>query len=130
MCVCFAYAWWSTDHCSDHSGLHPHSSLQNALLDNTGMPEVAITFPKDPRFLTLFYTTGAGQKSKKKGAGTKMLDDLKKKGKPVTPKLEEMALWLDSLDTSTLDDGQVSQKVCAKSPVMAVKTAMSLAEAG
>lgn len=37
-----------------------------------------------------------------------MLDDLKKKGKPVTPKLEEMALWLDSLDTTTLDDGQAS----------------------
>lgn len=52
--------------------------------------------------------TGPGQKSKKKGAGTKMLDDLKKKGKPVTPKLEEMALWLDSLDTTTLDDGQVA----------------------
>ena len=45
---------------------------------------------------------------KKKGAGTKMLDDMRKKGKPVTPKLEEMALWLDGLDTSTLDDGQVS----------------------
>ena len=45
---------------------------------------------------------------KKKGAGTKMLDDLRKKGKPITPKLEEMALWLDGLDTSTLDDGQVS----------------------
>ena len=105
----FAYAWWHTDHCSDHSGLHLHLSLQNALLDNTEMPEVAITFSKDSRFLTLLYTTGAGQKSKKKGAGTKMLDDLKKKGKPVTPKLEEMALWLDSLDTSTLDDGQVSQ---------------------
>lgn len=45
---------------------------------------------------------------KKKGAGTKMLDDLRKKGKPITPKLEEMALWLDGLDTSTLDDGQAS----------------------
>ena len=45
---------------------------------------------------------------KKKGAGTKMLDDMRKKGKPITPKLEEMALWLDGLDTSTLDDGQVS----------------------
>ena len=44
---------------------------------------------------------------KKKGAGTKMLDDMRKKGKPITPKLEEMALWLDGLDTSTLDDGQV-----------------------
>ncbi len=54
-------------------------------------------------------SAGAAQlPAKKKGAGTKMLDDLKKKGKPVTPKLEEMALWLDSLDTSTLDDGQVS----------------------
>ena len=40
-----------------------------------------------------------------------MLDDLKKKGKPVTPKREEMALWLDSLDTSTLDDGQVTQNI-------------------
>lgn len=48
---------------------------------------------------------------KKKGAGTKMLDDLRKKGKPVTPKLEEMALWLDGLDTSTLDDGQVSSSL-------------------
>ena len=37
-----------------------------------------------------------------------MLDDMRKKGKPITPKLEEMALWLDSMDTSTLDDGQVS----------------------
>ena len=37
-----------------------------------------------------------------------MLDDMKKKGKPVTPKVEEMALWLDSLDTSSLDDGQVT----------------------
>ena len=46
--------------------------------------------------------------SKKKGAGTKMLDDMRKKGKPITPKLEEMALWLDSMDTSTLDDGQVT----------------------
>ena len=70
---------------------------------------VATPFPNDPQILTLFHATGAGQKQKKKGAGTKMLDDLKKKGKPVTPKLEEMALWLDSLDTSTLDDGQVSQ---------------------
>ena len=95
------------------------------------MPELAMTFPKDPRFLTLFHTTGASQKQKKKGAGTKMLDDLKKKGKPVTPKLEEMALWLDSLDTSTMDDGQVSQDiiVCAKSPVMAVKTAIDLPKA-
>ena len=38
-----------------------------------------------------------------------MLDDMRKKGKPVTPKVEEMALWLDSLDTSSLDDGQVSR---------------------
>ena len=54
-------------------------------------------------------SAGAAQvPTKKKGAGTKMLDDLRKKGKPVTPKLEEMALWLDGLDTSTLDDGQVS----------------------
>lgn len=53
---------------------------------------------------------GAAQlPAKKKGAGTKMLDDMRKKGKPVTPKLEEMALWLDSIDTSSLDDGQVSQ---------------------
>jgi len=74
-----------------------------------GNAEVTMTFWKDYRCWTLFCATGAGQKSKKKGAGTKMLDDLKKKGKPVTPKLEEMALWLDSLDTSTLDDGQVSQ---------------------
>ena len=44
-----------------------------------------------------------------------MLDDLKKKGKPVTPKLEEMALWLDSLDTTTLDDGQVSHNIIAQS---------------
>ena len=53
---------------------------------------------------------GAAQQPapKKKGAGTKMLDDMRKKGKPITPKLEEMALWLDSMDTSTLDDGQVS----------------------
>lgn len=36
-----------------------------------------------------------------------MLDDMRKKGKPITPKVEEMALWLDSLDTSSLDDGQV-----------------------
>ena len=52
---------------------------------------------------------GAAQQAapKKKGAGTKMLDDMRKKGKPITPKLEEMALWLDSMDTSTLDDGQV-----------------------
>ena len=102
-------------HCSNHSGLHLHISLQNGLLANTGMPEVAMTCSKDPRFLTLLYTTGAGQKSKKKGAGTKMLDDLKKKGKPVTPKLEEMALWLDSLDTTTLDDGQVSHNITVQS---------------
>lgn len=44
-----------------------------------------------------------------------MLDDLKKKGKPVTPKLEEMALWLDSLDTTTLDDGQASQDLVLRS---------------
>ncbi len=31
-------------------------------------------------------------------AGTKMLEDLKKKGKVVTPKMEEMAKWMDSLD--------------------------------
>eukprot|EP00891_Asterochloris_glomerata_P000411 jgi/Astpho2/411/Aster-03461 len=30
--------------------------------------------------------------------GTKMLEDLKKKGKVVTPKMEEMAKWMDSLD--------------------------------
>ena len=91
------------------SSLHLQSRMQNALLGSKGMPEVAMTFSKDDKCLTLLHTTGAGQKSKKKGAGTKMLDDLKKKGKPVTPKLEEMALWLDSLDTSTMDDGQVSQ---------------------
>ena len=59
--------------------------------------------------LLLYLTAGAAQTTaKKKGAGTKMLDDMRRKGKPITPKLEEMALWLDSLDTSTLDDGQVS----------------------
>ena len=31
-------------------------------------------------------------------AGTKMLEDLRKKGKVVTPKMEEMAKWMDSLD--------------------------------
>ena len=60
--------------------------------------------------LLLLPDAGAAQTiAKKKGAGTKMLDDMRKKGKPITPKLEEMALWLDSLDTSTLDDGQVSR---------------------
>lgn len=43
-----------------------------------------------------------------------MIDDLRKKGKPVTPKVEEMALWLDSLDTSSLDDGQVGMPVPSK----------------
>ena len=60
--------------------------------------------------LTNLFSAGTAQQQapKKKGAGTKMLDDMKKKGKPVTPKVEEMALWLDSLDTSSLDDGQVT----------------------
>lgn len=60
--------------------------------------------------LTKLSSAGTAQQQppKKKGAGTKMLDDMKKKGKPVTPKVEEMALWLDSLDTSSLDDGQVN----------------------
>lgn len=57
---------------------------------------------------TPFCAGSSAQPAKKKGPGTKMLDDMRKKGKPVTPKVEEMALWLDSLDTSTLDDGQVS----------------------
>lgn len=47
-----------------------------------------------------------------------MLDDLRKKGKPVTPKLEEMALWLDGLDTSTLDDGQVSSPLPSSLPLL------------
>lgn len=36
-----------------------------------------------------------------------MLDEVRKKGKPVTAKMEEMAVWLDNLDVGDAD-GQVS----------------------
>ena len=32
------------------------------------------------------------------GAGTRMLEGVRKRGQPVTPKLQEMADWLDSLE--------------------------------
>ncbi len=34
----------------------------------------------------------------KVGSGTKMLENMRKKGQPITPKLQEMADWLDSLE--------------------------------
>ncbi|KAK9819655.1 hypothetical protein WJX72_000825 [[Myrmecia] bisecta] len=49
---------------------------------------------------------GRGRTSPAKaGTGSKMLEELRKSGKPVTPKMEEMATWLDSLDKG--DDGTV-----------------------
>ena len=75
-------------------------------LEHTGL-----LFDIHERPNVLNTAAGAAQQPAKKGAGTKMLDDLKKKGKPVTPKLEEMALWLDSMDTSMVDDGQVRLRI-------------------
>lgn len=38
--------------------------------------------------------------SKRKGAGTKMLEGARKKGQKITPKLQQMADWMDSLETT------------------------------
>lgn len=36
----------------------------------------------------------------KVGAGTRMLENLRKKGQPVTKELQDMADWLDGLEAS------------------------------
>lgn len=44
----------------------------------------------------------------KPGSGTRMLDNMRKKGQPITPQLQEMANWLDSLETNAGGmDGEV-----------------------
>ena len=35
-----------------------------------------------------------------------MIEDMRKKGKPVTPKLQEMADWLDSLEAGSAAGAQ------------------------
>ena len=40
----------------------------------------------------------AGKKGGKVPSGTRMLEEMRKKGKPISPKLQQMADWLDSLE--------------------------------
>jgi len=35
--------------------------------------------------------------------GEKMLDDMRKAGRPITPAMEQMAAWLDSMNKDTGD---------------------------
>ena len=50
--------------------------------------------------------SGVVDKAKKKaGTGTRMVEDMKKKGKPVTPKMQEMADWLDGLEANANSGG-------------------------
>ena len=56
------------------------------------------------------------------GPGAKMLADMRKKGKPVDPKMEKMAAWLDNLahDASAGDLGDVSRPALSlNQPVIA-----------
>ena len=45
-------------------------------------------------------------------SGTRMLEELKKKGKPISPKMQQMADWLDSLEAGQEGGGQPGE-VCA-----------------
>lgn len=45
------------------------------------------------------------------GPGTKMLEEMRKKGKPIDPKVEQMAAWLDNLAKDTTDMGEVQQLI-------------------
>ena len=54
---------------------------------------------------------------KKGGSGTRMIEGMKKKGQPVTPKLQEMADWLDSLESGADSaGGEVQPCLCASIP--------------
>ena len=44
------------------------------------------------------------------GPGTKMLEEMRKKGKPIDPKMEQMAAWLDKLNAET---GDMGGEVCS-----------------
>lgn len=39
------------------------------------------------------------------GPGAKMIEDMRKKGKPIDPKMEQMAAWLDNLAKDAGGDG-------------------------
>ena len=52
---------------------------------------------------------GAGKKgggSGKVPSGTRMLEEMRKKGKPISPKMQQMADWLDSLEAGQAAGGQ------------------------
>lgn len=53
---------------------------------------------------------GGAARGGRGGAGTRMLEGVRKRGQPVTPKLQEMADWLDSLEA---DAGGGDGGVCA-----------------
>jgi hypothetical protein len=58
------------------------------------------------------------------GPGAKMLEEMRKKGKPVDPKMEQMANWLDGLakDGGATDMGEVPPSLnSAWSPYSAIK---------
>lgn len=51
----------------------------------------------------------AARAPSKPGSGTRMLDNMRKKGQPITPQLQEMANWLDSLESGAGGaDGEVT----------------------
>ncbi len=59
---------------------------------------------------------GADQPPKKAGAGTKMLEGMKQKGQPITPKMQEMADWLDGLEAGA-DGAGGEVRICVLDPL-------------
>ena len=48
----------------------------------------------------------AAKKGGKVPSGTRMLEEMRKKGKPISPKMQQMADWLDSLEAGQAAGGQ------------------------
>lgn len=49
--------------------------------------------------------TGQPNKPAVLGPGAKMIEDMRKKGKPIDPKMEQMAAWLDNLAVDAGGEG-------------------------
>ena len=46
---------------------------------------------------------GPGRGQAKQGPGAKMLDRMRQQNKPVTPQMEQLAAWMDGMDTEGAD---------------------------
>lgn len=54
-------------------------------------------------------TSKAASKPAVLGPGAKMIEDMRKKGKPIDPKMEQMAAWLDNLAKDAGGEGGMGE---------------------